>query len=177
MSPHASRIVPRAARRSVLRDARTRGFTLLEVMAALVIFMVGIVGVLALFATGLGLHQDATQRTIVAIATEEVRTRVEEALEDLTAPDAVLPEFREVAVKGRPGYFFDVDLEVDSDLGLAGGVMAKVFVYTREAGVKDGERFTLFVTPGRSPENLIRKARGEKIDPPSPPAEGAGGGR
>lgn len=157
------------------RPARHRGFTLLEVMAALTIFMVGVVGVLALFATGLALHQDATERTIVGLASDEVRGEVLASLEGLIDGQSTLPVFRDVAVKGRRGYYFDADLMIDPDEGLEGGVMAKVFVYTLDAGQKRGEKFTLFVSPGQSPETLIRKARGEKIKSPQPTTDGSSG--
>lgn len=50
----------------------TRGFTLLEVMAALSVFLIGIVSVLALLSAGTRLHQESQNLGITSDTAEEV---------------------------------------------------------------------------------------------------------
>lgn len=152
------------------RAEHSRGFTLLEVMAALVIFLTGVVFVLALFVSGLAQHKSATQRTMIAQASELVRGRLDALLlemGDQAGPDddaADLPAPEHVPVEEYPGCFYTVEkIESHPDLGPFGGVMLTVFVYTVEAGRHKGERFTLFSRPASDPERLIRRARNEKV--------------
>lgn len=138
------------------------GFTLLEVMAALSIFMFGIVGVLALFTAGLGLHRDAQRKAMIALASDEVRSVVETRLAkavDLGA-DADLAPIEDVPIANHPGYFYSAELSVDPELGAAGGVLANVFVFALDVGKERGSEFTIFVRSGARPENQIRKALG-----------------
>lgn len=138
----------------------TRGFTLLEVMAALMIFTTGVVGILALFASGLALHREAMQRSIVTTVSEDVRARLDAALAslDASAPSDALPAFEKVPIDGYPNYFYTAELAIDPKLGLAGGVYADVHVFTIDVGKEKGERFKLFVRPGAYPELQIRRA-------------------
>ena len=52
--------------------ARQRGFTLLEVMAAMAVFLVGVVGVLGLLTSGTRLHQDSQNLVVTSDVAEEV---------------------------------------------------------------------------------------------------------
>ncbi len=147
---------------------RSGGFTLLEVMAALTIFLTGIVGVLALFAGGLALHRGATQRATVANLSSLVQERVERLLAESAevgpAEQPVRPA--EVAIEEYPGYFYSIEqLETDPEAGTAGGVLATVRVYTLDAGRKKGESFLLFVRPRADPQALIRRARSGRAAP------------
>ncbi|MBI4878198.1 MAG: hypothetical protein HY812_00860 [Planctomycetes bacterium] len=141
---------------------RAGGFTLLEVMAALLIFLTGIVGVLALFAGGLALHRGATQRAMVANLSGLVQERVERLLAEGAAagPGEELAPVREVPIEEYPGYFYAIEkMESDPETGTEGGVLATVRVYTVDAGRKKGESFLLFVRPRADPQALIRRAR------------------
>lgn len=51
---------------------RQRGFTLIEVMAAIFVFMIGVVGVLGLLAAGARLHQESQQLVVTNDVAEEV---------------------------------------------------------------------------------------------------------
>ena len=58
--------------RRTFRPRGCRGFTLLEVMAALSVFLIGIVSVLALLTAGTRLHQESQNMGITADVSEEV---------------------------------------------------------------------------------------------------------
>ena len=157
---------------------RAAGFTLIEVMAALTIFMVGIVGVLALLASGLALHRDAMRKATVAIASDDVRGRVEAWLATAGQSDsAELPKIEGLPVEGYNGYFYSADLAVDPQQGPKGGVVAKVFVYGRDLGKQRGSEFLLFVRPGEQSGPAIRRAlEGRRDETPAgaPPAGAPG---
>jgi prepilin-type N-terminal cleavage/methylation domain-containing protein len=55
-----------------VRRATQRGFTLLEVMAAIAVFLVGVVGVLGLLTSGTRLHQESQNLVITSDVAEEV---------------------------------------------------------------------------------------------------------
>jgi prepilin-type N-terminal cleavage/methylation domain-containing protein len=83
---------------------RQRGFTLLEVMAAMSIFLVGIVSVLALLSTGTRLHQDSLSSSLAADAAEEILLLAEREVAQADAgQDGVpAPMAAAAAVPGRP---------------------------------------------------------------------------
>jgi prepilin-type N-terminal cleavage/methylation domain-containing protein len=139
-----------------------RGFSLIEVMAALVIFMFGALGVLALFVGGLSLHRDAQRKAMIAIASDEVRAAVETRLAKTIeqGQDADLTPIDGVPVAGHPGYFYSADLAVDPVTGAGDGILARVFVYALDVGKQRGAEFTVFVRNGARPEDQIRRALG-----------------
>lgn len=55
-----------------VRRATQRGFTLLEVMAAIAVFLVGVVGVLGLLTSGTRLHQESQNLVVTSDVAEEV---------------------------------------------------------------------------------------------------------
>lgn len=57
------------------------GFTLLEVLAALTVFLIGVVGVLALLTSGTRLHQSSQNLTAVGDVVEAALLRAERDLE------------------------------------------------------------------------------------------------
>ncbi len=154
-------------------NRREGGFTILEVLAALMIFLTGVVGVLALFMSGLALHRDAQHQSAVALASAEVRARVETWLsrvidESGDNKNVELPKMEDQPIDAHPGYFYSAALSVDPTLGVQGGVLAKVFVYTMDVGREQGDEFTMFVRSGARPENQIRKALGIGAQAPPP---------
>ncbi len=83
-----------SARRKLRRaHRRIAGFTLLEVMAALSVFLIGIVSVLALLSTGTRLHQESQSTALAADAAEEILLQASRELAEL-APEGggALPE-------------------------------------------------------------------------------------
>lgn len=146
-----------------------RGFTLLEVMAALVIFLTGVVFVLALFAAGLAQHRVANQDAKVAEAAEVVREELDRMLLELgeVDPGVELPAPKEQPVPGHQHCFYTVEtIEPDPESGVRGGVLLDVHVYVKDAGRRRGKRFTLFSRPRSNPELLIRRARGDAVASP-----------
>ncbi|MED5329686.1 MAG: prepilin-type N-terminal cleavage/methylation domain-containing protein [Planctomycetota bacterium] len=62
------------------KQERVCGFTLIEILVALMVFMAGMAGVLALFSTGLKLHRDGQDVSYVTRHFDEVARTLEEDL-------------------------------------------------------------------------------------------------
>lgn len=110
-----SSISARAVRAARPGARRAAGFTLLEVMAALSVFLIGIVSVLALLTTGTRLHQESLGMSLSADAAEEILLLAERELAQADAPPSApakaVPSWQRpaadfesigVAVPGRP---------------------------------------------------------------------------
>lgn len=135
--------------RAALRPA-DGGFTLLEVMAALVVFLAGVVGVLGLFGAGLALHREATIRQETASAASDAREAAYRHVLDHLAEGGDLDEVPAVEgqpLPGRERLFFDAQYVPDPEAGAAGGVLARIHVYTRDVGRKKGLHFLAFLRP------------------------------
>lgn len=101
------------------RDAA--GFTLLEVMAALSVFLIGVTSVLALLSTGTRLHQDSQATALAADAAEEVLLLAQRELAAAAAPaaDGTLPEVAvPQPVPGQPGLSYRWSVRAAPEGGL-----------------------------------------------------------
>jgi len=120
-----------AARRASQSSIGSRGLTLIEVVAALGIIAVGIVGILALFPTGLKQSGEAADRTTGAILGEYVVEQVR-LNHELIGPDFDTDRALRVDALNWPNYnfqgktyTFDADADGDDDpLTLPSGVDA-----------------------------------------------------
>jgi len=66
---------------------RTRGFTLLEVIIALAILVLGLSAILPLFAVGTASHQRGIDQTMVSLIAPHITARLQERLYELNPPD------------------------------------------------------------------------------------------
>jgi prepilin-type N-terminal cleavage/methylation domain-containing protein len=139
-----------------------RGFTLLEVLVAMMVFLVGIVGILGLFTAALGMHRDATRRARTAIASAEVQALIRAELDSIVDPNAELKPLVKVPIPGERNLFYSVTFSVDPARGVTGGVVADVHVFAMDAGRERGDSFTLYLRPRATPEALIRKAKKDR---------------
>ncbi len=96
-------------RRAMGRSRREDGFTLMEVLAALTVFLVGIVGVVSLFTSGTILHQSSQKLAVTTDIIEQLFLQIENELpahysasgsEQNSVEQGLRP------VPGREGYSF-----------------------------------------------------------------------
>lgn len=101
------------------RDARG-GFTLLEVMAALAIFLIGIVSVLSLFTSGTTLHLDSQNLVVTNDLVEEALELAQREVSAATVSPATeappSPPLR--ALPGRPDFQYSWNVTPAPDLGV-----------------------------------------------------------
>ena len=91
------------------------GFTLLEVMAALSVFLIGIVGVLSLFTSGTRLHLQSERMSGALEVVERTILLVEEELPALQGDLEAGIEVQERAVPGVEGYRFGYSIRSTRD--------------------------------------------------------------
>ncbi len=135
------------------RRRSAAGFTLLEVMAALTIFLVGIVSVLALLSTGTRLHQDSQSMALAADAAEEVLLLAARELAE-QAPDGngALPELAAPQpVPGRPELSYRWNVRAAPGGGL--------FLLVVEVSWKQGGRVRT-----QKLERVLPRLRSAKVD-------------
>ncbi len=152
--------IGRGARRS------EAGFTLLEVITAIFIFFCGIVGILSLFTTALVLHKSSQDRTVTAMAMEQVVSVIGTLLDErATGGDErmSLPVLKEVPIEGRPGYSFSVEFEEDPETSAGDGViLARIRICWRARGREMGESFEYTYRPGAGLRRDVLRLRSEK---------------
>ena len=132
-----------------LRRPGTGGFTLMEVVTAVFIFLVGIVGVISLFAAAGMLHKSAHSKTMVSLAVHQVITEIDLKLKTggLREENGELKPVYEGAVPGQDRFTFRVVFE-EEDLPGQSMILARVQLTWREKGKERGEAFDYVFRPG-----------------------------
>jgi hypothetical protein len=131
------------------RRSPSSGFTLLEVVSAVFVFLMGVVGVISLFAAGTVLHKGAQDKTLSALVIEEVIAQIDAQLKAGSHRDgegSLKPRIQGV-VPGYLRYGYEAELRED---GLPGRsiVKARVRITWRDKGVLHGEAFDYIFRPG-----------------------------
>jgi len=109
-----------------MKRRRQQGFTLLEVMAALSIFLIGVVGVISLFTSGTKLHQDAenrsrvldlqgalllrVERELAAAVQEMPEEGIEAGRQPLPGADGFEYSYRVRTARGFPPYLLELEV-------------------------------------------------------------------
>ncbi len=98
-----------------------RGFTIVEVLLAMALFLVGITAVLGLFHAGGSLEREAQDRTLLAPAVQDLVTGIKGNAWRVDAGGTWLglSEMRQEPVTGAPGYFYDLQVSLGEDPDLA----------------------------------------------------------
>ncbi|MFH1998866.1 MAG: prepilin-type N-terminal cleavage/methylation domain-containing protein, partial [Planctomycetota bacterium] len=89
--------------------SRRSGFTLLEVVAAVFIFLMGVVGVISLFASATVFHKDACDKTLCALLIEQVVDEIDGNLKSgaLRDPNGRLRPVKDGTIRGYDRYGYD----------------------------------------------------------------------
>lgn len=138
------------------------GFSLIEVLIALGVLLVGMTGVLALFTTALGLQQRAVERQEIAREADAIVLRIED---DLTrritgGGEAVRITGVEFPVPGQQRMRYVADLEPIPDDPGGRGVFAHVRLLVRERGRdREYDLGALTIVPRPDQDALIRELR------------------
>ncbi|MBI1852650.1 MAG: prepilin-type N-terminal cleavage/methylation domain-containing protein [Planctomycetes bacterium] len=87
-----------------------RGFTLIEMVVALGVLLVGMVSVLALFTTAISLHKEAIDQTESSLIAEQVMTRIRGQVDAGRDPKAVAQAFADWKDPDHPNYRVTAEL-------------------------------------------------------------------
>jgi len=112
------------------------GFSLVEVLIAMMILVVGMIGIFALFAASLELQKEATERMDVVMNLSAVMARVEEDLAERAGqsggPSSLSGE--KFPVPGNEGYSYRVTLEPIPDDPSGRGFFCRVEILAMYRG-------------------------------------------
>jgi hypothetical protein len=138
------------------------GFTLMEVVTAVFIFLVGIVGVISLFAAAGMLHKSAHSKTMVSLAVQQVITEIDLKLKtgELRGDDGELAPVLEGAVSGQERFTYRVVFE-EEELPGRSMILARVQLTWREKGKERGEAFDYVFRPGPDLGDTISALRND----------------
>lgn len=138
------------------------GFSLVEVLIALGVLLVGMTGVLALFTTALGLQARAVERQEIARESDRIVLAIQDDLtERLTGGgEAVRITGVEFPVPGQPRMRYIADIEPMPDDAGGRGVFAAVRLLVRERGRdREYDLGALAIIPRPDTDALIRELR------------------
>lgn len=117
--------------------SKQAGFTLVEVLAAMMVLLVGMVGVFALFAASLDLQKEATERMDVALNLSAVMSQVQADLAERVegkGKSASSLSGQTFPVPGNKGYSYRVTLEPIPDDLSGRGFFCRVEIIARYRG-------------------------------------------
>jgi hypothetical protein len=154
------------------RERRAAGFTLVEVVLAMFVLLIGMTAILGMLSFGAGLSRTASLRGGAAAAIDAVVTDLEESLFPLVLDangDEVAGEPRDVEgreLPGHPGLLYrtrstpnpenplEYRVEVEIEWAVGGTTRSKRFTTLLLREVPFGERLRARVVEGRKPERM-----------------------
>lgn len=137
-----------------------RGFTLLEVVAAIFIFLMGVVGVISLFASATVFHKDACDRTFCALLIENVVPDIERKLSAgiLREPNGKLKPIRDGFIEGHDRYGYEAEFEEHGAPGHS-MIRATIFITWKDKGKTRSERFDHVFRSGPAHDDSVKALR------------------
>lgn len=130
-------------------DGAARGFTLLEVVTAVFVFLLGVVGVISLFAAATVLHKSARDKTLSSLMIEQVVSEIDAGLKTgaFRTLDGNLMPKAQGSLSGDERYGYEVEFR-EEDLPGRSMVVARIRVTWRDKGLLQGEEFDYLFRPG-----------------------------
>ena len=147
--------------------SRAGGFSLIEVMAAMGLLVIGMSGILALFSAALALQKEATERLDVGMLWLAVQAEVERELAERVELKgrAKLKELDgiELPVPGDPKYRYRATLQPMTDDPLGRGYWARIEILARTQGRgRVHDLGYVAIIPEKDNDALIRGAQADK---------------
>ena len=134
----------------------------MEVIAAVFVFLLGIVGILSLFAAAAVLNKSAKMRTDISLVNERVIAEIDQYLKEDPKRDGkgdLLP-MDDRPVPNRPRFTYRAKFTEESGTGrrLVTAVMA---INWKDKGKERAERFDHVFRPGPSMRSVVERFRDE----------------
>ena len=131
------------------KASRRQGFTLFEILAAMTIFLVGIVGILSLLTASAAMQKQAVDLSTAGLIADELVASVRAQIQNGLERDSTTGRFRawpERGVPGHDGYLYDVRFGEDP-LTEDAPLKVEIRVFWQATQKKRGVSFTSFVLP------------------------------
>ncbi len=139
------------------RPARSEGFTLVEVLAAILVLSIGVTSLLAVMGTGLTTHRESDLRVQ---ASDAVRLVEADLLSRLFAGEQTGADPRDlenVPLTGRPGMRYSVKFRKNP--ALTDEFLAEIEITWMEAGETRGESFARLIHRAEPFSRRIQKLK------------------
>jgi prepilin-type N-terminal cleavage/methylation domain-containing protein len=138
--------------------SRRAGFSLIEVLIAMLVLSVGAASILSLFAAAASTHRRAVDRTHAALVAERVLSAVRARYTPGSTSDEILDRLRKELPENLGGYHYDVQLvHPQGKEWKESELFARVTVRWRQSGAERAESFQTILLPrhrlGGLPEN------------------------
>jgi hypothetical protein len=145
---------------------RTSGFTLIEVLLSMLIFMAGVTGIYSLFSTALGMQRAGTETADLTRRLDELVWQLEQELGQGLHWDEDRGAWRDVesAAFGE-GLFYSCRFSPEIGNEHAGTLVATIALARSEAGLAGAEAVSYVLTPGPTPAAAVRAVRQRKRRP------------
>jgi prepilin-type N-terminal cleavage/methylation domain-containing protein len=139
-------------RQRLCHDAIRGGFSLIEVLIAMLILSVGAASILALFAAAASTHRRSVDRTHAALVAERVISEARAAYDFGKTAEEVLAELKTRVPEEIEGYRHDIYLvHPDGPEWAETELFARVTVRWRESGQERSESFNTVLLPKYHP--------------------------
>ena len=151
---------PGPNRRDAVRVASRQeqvGFTLIEILVAMLVFLTGVAGIYALLSTGLAMQQDSLQMSRAGRHMEEVVQLLQRQVSDGTL-DADVP-----LGKLLDGTCYRVSLLGSEGMGDEDARLVEIRVAATEKGLESAEPYTHLLGPGPSMARAIEEWRAQRV--------------
>ena len=128
--------------------ARRSGFSLIEVLIAMLVLSVGAASLLSLFAAAASTHRRAVDRTHAALVAERVLSAVRVRYTKGSTADEVLERLKKELPENLGGYHYDVQLiHPEGKDWKESELFARVTVRWRQSGAERAENFQTILLP------------------------------
>ena len=133
------------------------GFTLIEILVAMLVFLTGVAGIYALLSTGLSMQQDSLRMSRAGRHMEEVVQLLQRQVSDGTL-DADVP-----LGKLSDGTCYRVSLLGSESVGDEDARLVEIRVAATERGLVNAEPYTHLLGPGPSMARAIEEWRAQRV--------------
>lgn len=154
-------MMPPLAMRTGGRPRAQGGFTLIEILFAMTIFMSGVAGVYALLSTSLGMQRESLELSRATRASEGIVQRLEREISQGLHFDRQQRTWTDIVLaQDGDGTYYSVAFVPETDNEAEGTLLAVVRIARRERDVPTARPVSHVLSPGPTFAEAVRIARG-----------------
>lgn len=150
-----------ARRASPSRPSRDqRGFTLIEILLAMMVFLAGVTGIYALLSTALGMQREGLDLARATRGVEGLVHQLELELSHGQHFDPTLGSFTDIPVaQADDGTFYAVEFIPETDNEAEGTLLVRLRMARRERDLGTARPVSYVLTPGAEFADAVRAAQ------------------
>jgi prepilin-type N-terminal cleavage/methylation domain-containing protein len=145
---------------------RSSGFTLVEVLLAMLIFMAGVAGIYSLLSTALGMQRAGSDTADLTRRLDELVWQLERDLGQGLHWDEAEARWKDVeSAAFGDGFLYSCRFSPEIGNERAGTLVATIAMARTEAGLAGAEPVSYVLTPGLTAADAVRSIRRRKNRP------------